>query len=59
MRCASLGVTFGTEASSATDAALTPFAEPSVFSKLVRTVGPTPGIWSSTEEIVRRCRSFL
>src|SRR5262249_2273428 len=59
MRCASLGVTFGTAASSATDACRTTFADPSVLSKLVRTVGPTPGIWSSTDEMVRRWRSFL
>ena len=44
MRCASLGVTLGTDASSATEASRTTFAEPSVLSKFVRTVGPTPGI---------------
>ena len=40
---------FGTDARSATEASRTPFAEPSVLSRLVRRVGPTPGIWSSTE----------
>lgn len=59
MRWASFGVTFGTAASSATEDSLTRRAEPSVFSRLVRMVGPTPGIASSTEAIVRRVRSFL
>jgi hypothetical protein len=54
MRLASFGVTLGTEASSATEAALTSRAEPSVYSRLVRMVGPTPGISSSTEAMVRR-----
>ena len=34
----------GTAASSATEDSLTRFADPSVFSRLVRMVGPTPGI---------------
>ena len=59
MRCASFGVTFGTAASSATEAVRTRRAEPSVLRRLVRIVGPTPGIWSRTETIVRFWRSFL
>src|SRR5262245_3471871 len=58
-RWASLGVTFGTEASSATEASRTRRAEPSVLRRLVLIVGPTPGIVSSTDWMVRRVRSFL
>jgi hypothetical protein len=34
-------------------------AEPRVLSRLVRIAGPTPGIVSSTDWIVRVARSFL
>jgi hypothetical protein len=46
MRCASFGVTFGTEASSATEAVRTRRAEPRDFRRFVRIDGPTHGIWS-------------
>src|SRR5207244_5455429 len=59
IRCASLGVTFGTAASSATLDSRTRRAEPKDLSRLVRMVGPMPGIASSTDWIVRRVRSFL
>ena len=59
MRWASFGVTLGTAASSATDDSRTRRAEPSVLSRLVRIVGPTPGIVSSTDWRVRFDRSFL
>jgi hypothetical protein len=52
-------VTFGTAASSATLDSRTRRAEPNVFSRLVRIVGPTPGMASSTDWIVRCARSFL
>ena len=53
------GVTFGTAASSATDDSRTRRAEPRVLSRLVRIVGPTPGIASSADWMVRCPRSFL
>ena len=59
IRCASFGVTFGTAASSATEVSRTRRAEPRVLRRLVRIEGPTPGIESSTDWIVRRVRSFL
>jgi hypothetical protein len=42
-----------------TDDSRTRRAEPSVLSRLVRIVGPMPGIVSSTDWIVRFVRSFL
>jgi len=49
----------GTAASSATLDSRTRRAEPKVFKRLVRMVAPTPGMLSSTDEIVRFVRSFL
>src|SRR5438034_4244334 len=59
MRCATRGVTLGTAASSATDDSRTRRAEPRLLRRLVRIVGPTPGIVSSTDCNVRLDRSFL
>src|SRR3990172_2770103 len=48
IRCASLGVTLGTAASSATEDSRTRRAEPSVLSRLVRIVRPTPALPSTS-----------